>query len=440
MICLIFYNKSSSQWLTQGAEGSGSFLFKGSDISFDLIKTDLSFTLNNLNNPVKISKNNDNKFLFFGGGLDTKAKGGAENFFNGKDIVPAGNVNLYLGIQFSNSYNKLYKAEQERLSAQLVKVRNQQVIDFKSKMDAKIDEEILASPKMDSAIIKKIKRDWKDALTKLQPRSFLDYLKTYKPDDVTVANIIPSLLVSLEMITKENTLDLEHISGLLAGNREDNIRSKLWRFSIFLFGAVDGSSFKRVEKIDSNNLANSFIKEDYHGNSGGVGINFQVSGWKIGATYAYRKTNNFGLLDNLDYKLNSIVTANGQSINKEQTINAYTGNYGTVEINELNADIMYSLNLGSTSDTYALLDAYFRGQFFSRSKDLLPQTYNVGLGGYFYTKKSRLMGGLYIELPDIENYFAKNQSTSAQNTRSSVQRLTFGIVAKYSLNALISHQ
>lgn len=442
VIALLFITvtgESFAQWLTQSAEGNGSFLFKGANVSLDLLKTDLSITLNNLHNPVKIS-NKDNHFLFFGGGMDAKAKKGLGNLFTNRDLVPAGELNLYLGFQFANSYNKLYQVEELRLSAQTTKIKIQQVADFVIKINGKIDEKILSSHLTDSVVIKKIKKEWKEKLSKSYPNAFFEYLKTYKPDNVSVANIIPDLLVSVETMMRENALDLEHITNLLTGNREENIRNKLWRFSIFVIGGADASSFNRVEKLDSNNFANSFIKEDYYGNFVAVGMNFQISKLKIGATYAYRKTNNFGLLDNLYYKLNTAITANGQTLNQEKTVNAFTGAYGEVVINELNADIMYTLDLGDNSDAHALLNAYFRGQLFSRSKDLLPATYNVGIGTYFYTRKSRFLGGIYIELPDVNNYFKKNKSGNNQTLTPATQRLAFGLVGKYSLNALFSHQ
>lgn len=437
---LTISGRSFSQWLTQSAEGNGSFLFKGTNVTFDLAKTDFSFTLNNLSSPVKVSAKKDNHLLFYGGGVNAKAREGLANLFSGGELVPAGNVNGYLGFQFSNSYNKLYRDEEARLSAQLTKIKDQQLRDFVSKMSGKIDEEILSSMGTDSTIIKKIKKEWKEKLSKSQPKSFFDYLKTYKPDNDSVASIISNLLVAVETMVKENARGLEHISTLLTENREENISSKLWRFSIFTFGGVDASSFKRVQEIDSSNFARSFIRENYRGGFWGAGLNFQINRWKFGATYAYRKTSNVGLLDNAEYKLTSVVTNNGQTLTKEIAINAFTGLYGEVEINEVNADIIYSLNLGNSSDTYALLNAYYRGQVFSRSKDLLPGANNVGIGSYFYTRKSKFLGGLYLELPDVQNYFKGNQPVATQGIKSAVRKLTFGIVGKYSLNALISRQ
>ena len=58
---------SYAQWLSQSAEGKGTFLFKGTNVTLDLAKTAFSFTLNNMNRPVDLdSIKNRNKF-FLGG-------------------------------------------------------------------------------------------------------------------------------------------------------------------------------------------------------------------------------------------------------------------------------------------------------------------------------------------------------------------------------------
>ncbi|MEJ7767552.1 MAG: hypothetical protein WKF89_07055 [Chitinophagaceae bacterium] len=437
---MAFAADSYAQWLTQSAEGKGSYIFKGTNVSFDLLKTDFSFTINNLNDPVKVSSENDNHFFFYGGEINAKSAEGLGNLFSGGYLVPSAGADAYIGFQLANSFNRLVEAEEATLSAQMTKIKNQQFNDFVKRMNDKIDQEILLSLLSDSVIVRKIRREWKESLLVLQPKQFFDFLKTYKPDNATVAAIIPKLTAEVEAINKQNTEGLDHVRTLLVQSREDNIQKKLWRLSIFALGGIDASSFRRIESINTNNFARSFIREDYRGGHLGAGLNFQYNRWKIGATYLYHRTNNFNLLDRTDYKLTSVVTSGNQTLTQERAITAYSGLYGEVDINEFNSDIIYSLHLGGSSNSYALLNAYIRGNFFSRNKELLPNTYNIGFGSYLFTKKSKFLGGLYIELPDVDNYYEKSKPAADQNLRAGLKRLTFGIVGKFSLNSFISQQ
>lgn len=439
-ICIVIAGSSMAQWLTQSDGGKGTFLFKGSNISFEPAKTDLSFTLNNLINPAKFSADSDKFLLFYGGGLNAGTEEGLKNFFSGKKLTPYAGAHAYGGFQFANSFNKLYQAEDTRLSAQVTKIKNQQSDEFINRISSKIDEEILSSALSDSVIIKRVKKDWKETLRKSQPKSFFDYLRSYKPDNVSVANIIPDVLEEIETIVKENAENLDHIRNLLAENREDIVQKKLWRLSFFAFGGISASSFKRVREIDTFNLSESFIREDYRGFNIGAGINYQINRWKFGSTYSFRQTNNFDLLDETDYKFTSVIASGGQILTQEKTTTAYSGVYGEVEINELNADIIYTLSLGNSSGASALLNAYFRGRYYSRNEELLSNDYNVGIGSYFYTKKSRFLGGFYIELPDINNSYKNNNPAVTQHIKANISRLSFGVAGKYSLNALISRQ
>lgn len=453
IICMILVvcvcNTTIGQWLTQSAEGKGSFLFKGANVAVDLAKTDLSFTINNLNSPYRVSKAKDNLFLFYGGGVNAKNEEGLGNLFSAGEFVPSANANGYLGIRFSNSYDSLYKKQERLLSDALQQITQNQQLEFITKMEKSIDFEIDGSSldeTDDADLIKKLKKDWKEKLAKLATQPFSKYLKSYLSKNpgltkvATIANIIDELLNEIKLIVKSNDIELGNLTQQLILNRDEFVKKSFWRLSIFTFGGIDASSFKRVEDINTTSLSKSFIKEEYRGGNLGIGINYQIKQWKFGAIYSYKKTNNFNLLDKTDYKLTTTTTTGNQTLTQEKAISAYSGNYGEVEINELNLDALFTVGLGEKSESYAMLNAYLRGNFFSRDKILLPTSYNIGLGSYFFTKKSKFLGGLYVELPDVKDSFEKSKPVADQNIRPALKRLTFGIIAKVSLNSLISWQ
>lgn len=453
IICIILVisvcNKSTGQWLTQSAEGKGSFLFKGANVALDLAKTDFSFTINNLNSPYKASSPKDNFFIFYGGGVNAKNEEGLGNLFSAGEFVPSANANGYLGIRFSNSYHALYKEQEKKGSDALQELSTTQMTHFISKLTESIDFEVDGSSldKTNEAdLIIKLKHDWKKNLQNSAPKPFSNYLKSYLSKNpgltrvATIANIIDELQNEIKAIVKSYNTAVDNLMLQLNKNRDEFIQKSLWRLSIFTIGGIDASSFKRVEDINTTSLSKSFIKEEYRGGNWGIGINYQIRQWKFGATYSYRKTNNFNLLDKTDYKLTTTTTVGNQTLTQEKAISAYSGNYGEVEINELNLDALFTVGLGESSESYAMLNAYLRGNFFSRDKILLPSSFNIGLGSYFFTKKSKFLGGLYVELPDVKDSFEKSKPVADQNIRPALKRLSFGIIVKFSLNSLISWQ
>ena len=453
IICIILIvsvcNKAVGQWLTQSAEGKGSFLFKGANVALDLAKTDFSFTINNLNSPYKVSNVKDNFLLFYGGGVNAKNEEGLGNLFSAGEFVPSANANGYLGVRFSNSYDSLYRHQEVVLSGELQKLAQTQMAEFINKLNEAIDFEVDASSldkTTEADLIHKLKHDWKKSLQNSAPKTFSNYLKSYLSKNqglskvATIANIIDALQNEIISVVKNNNIEVDNLTDQLIINRDEFIKKSFWRLSIFTFGGINASSFKRVEDINTTSLSKSFIKEEYRGGNWGFGINYQIRQWKFGATYSYKKTNNFNLLDKTDYKLTTTTAAGNQTLTQEKAISAYSGNYGEVEINELNVDALFTVGLGESSESYAMLNAYLRGNFFSRNKILLPSSFSIGLGSYFFTKKSKFLGGLYVELPDVKDSFEKSKPVADQNIRPALKRLTFGIVAKFSLNSLISWQ
>ena len=449
-------NSSYSQWLTQSAEGKGSFLFKGTSVALDLGKTDFSFTINNLNRPLRVSNSTDNNFFFYGGGLNAKSEEGIGNLFSTGDLVPSANINGYTGIRFSNSFNEIKRKIDAQASSDLQQISQQQISSFRNIMGIQIDIVINRSSldptiAQEKGIIDMIRRDFKNSLNiRKNGQQFVNFLGTYQAatpavsGNVEMTNIITSLITISNNILSQLDSELNNTRDQLVTNYDSFIRSNLWQLSLFVIGGIDAQSFKRVEEINVTSLSKSFIKEEFRGGNIGIGMNYQKKRMSYGITYKYRETNNFTLLDKTEYKLISTVgTPNTQVLTQEKTIAAYSGTnpkYGVVKINEVNADVLYNLSLGKDADASALLNLYLRANVFTRDATVLPNTYSLGLGTYFFSKKSKFLGGLYIEFPDLDNAYEKLKPEADQNLRTAVKRFTFGIITKFSLNSLISAQ
>ena len=87
-----------------------------------------------------------------------------------------------------------------------------------------------------------------------------------------------------------------------------------------------------------------------------------------------------------------------------------------------------------------LLNPYLHSKIGSSNKDLIPNTTDIGIGLYVFNSKSKILGGFYIELPDISNNIEKNKTITDQNIRPALQKLSFGIVTRFNLQSFMKFQ
>ena len=170
----------------------------------------------------------------------------------------------------------------------------------------------------------------------------------------------------------------------------------------------------------------------------GVGVNFRWRNLWIGATYSYVEGNNFNGLTQKEYKWDRTSEGNGQTLVEEKTISAYSGKFNEIDYNELVGDIVYNVNLGDSGKSHLLISPYIKGQLFSRDTSLLSNKTNIGVGLYFFKNNSKFLGGLYIELPDVNNNAEKRKPEADQNLRPAHKRLSFGITGRINLGSFFT--
>ena len=445
IVGLLMAGPVQSQWLSQSAEGKGTVLSKGSLVSFDIAKTDVSFSLNNLNQPVWADAYTKPHRFLYGGAISAKNEEGLGNLFSKGDFVPSSKLTGFLGLKLIDNRPSL-RSPIERINEQLQPLNNRQIADFQIRTESLIEAEIADRDNLSDAIRQKIQSDWTTELKTSVASRYIKYLKGYQKSNpfvsqnLDVTNIISDVIEGIKAISKEHSAEQDKIRAELIKHYQGYAESNQTQFSIFTFGGIEGSSFKRVDTIHTTNLPKSFIKEEFRGGNWGVGMNYQINRFKLGLTYSYRRTNNFALLDKTEYTLTNTYTSGGTEMKNTKQVTAYSGKFGSVEVNELNFDILYTLGLGKNSDTYAMLNGYLRSNMFSRDEELLPESFSIGVASYFFTRKSKFLGGIYVELPDVDDSYEKSKPKDDQVIRPAIRRLTFGIVGKFSINSLISWQ
>ena len=207
------------------------------------------------------------------------------------------------------------------------------------------------------------------------------------------------------------------------------------RFTAFIFGGIEARNFSWYRGLNPSSLPKSFIDTLYRGEQFGIGLNGQIGNWWLGITYAYVDGDNFSDLSGMEYTLRTTDTSRNQTLISEKKITGYSGNYAKVWNNQLNIDLLKEFKLGDTSRL--ITNLYYRGALFSRDTSYLKNISSMGFGMYFLGKKSKFLGGLYVELPDINNNIEKSKPESERSIRLPYKKLTFGVVTKFSLSSIL---
>lgn len=424
-----------SQGLTQSADGKSTIPIKGSAVGLDISKTEASFGYNNLDQSIKTKKVRG----LYGVELKAKNEEGFGNLFSNGDLVPSGSLTGFAGITFSNAFNSTEVAEEAKrrqLNTALTNYRH----DFRIKLQIDFTTHINSiCIKFISDPIHRVQTitnltNILAQLSDLNREIFYDKIKSLTDVDPD----IEAAYLNLISYAKEEKEEFLRVGQDMQGDLENlhNLytKSSYQRFTIFGFGGITAINFKHFIGIDSANLSKSFDNIDDRGGNFGLGINYQWRNLWFGLTYSYVSTNNFSVLKKKDYTLRTTSTVNSQALIEETKITGYSGKYGTLELNNLNFDLVIRLRLDKSFKSTLLINPYIRASIFSRDTNLLPGTTNVGSGFYFL--KGKFLGGLYVELPDIDNNLEKAKPTDEQNLRPASKRLTFGIVTKISLASL----
>jgi hypothetical protein len=433
LVMTLITKTGSSQGVTQSAEGTSTVVLEGSAISLDPGKTDLTFGWNNLNNTI-VTKNSG---LLIGTNIKVKNAEGIGNLFSKGELVPQGSGTFYIGGYCSNALNKMddaYKSERKELLDIAVKL-------FKDSLDSEINDIALGfinDLTKRNAAVDAVKKEYKNT----SDDEKLFFAIRFSPNDLDtetrlfrtklkerMIELKKNVEIPYRKVSKERSLQLAKINLSRKG---------YYKFTYYIFGGIDALDFKRFKGIDSSNLQNSFEDVYFRGGHFGVGVNIEYWRFRIGLTYSYVSTHNFSSLTATEYTLQTSTTISGQTLQSKDVVTAYSGGKydGDLEKNDFNLDIIYSCKLDKKGENHILINPYIRASLFSRDTSLLIDKTNVGVGGYFFKDSGKFLGGLYIELPDVNNNIEKKKPVDKQNLRPPLKRLSFGINVKFSLKAI----
>lgn len=409
-----------SQGLTQSADGKSTVLFKGNNISLDIGKTNLDFGFNNLFKTV-----GRNKCFFLGGDANAKNQSGIGEAFSKGSLSPSSQIKGFLGFSWSNSSFPSIDAQEDFLLGE------------KDKLIQTLEGKVIRIIKLNlSGKNKELANKLIDTLNK--NHDVLEVTAAITADNTIDSVVKKEILKKIADSQNEYMNSQKGIDASLDTINKIYGHTNYWQILFFGYGGINASGFQHFVGYDTANLKKSFAKEDFQGGMGGIGLNIQWRNLILGTTFDLTYTDNFNLLTSKDYTLKNTITSGGQTITEEKQITAYSGAYGKVQIYNLNIDLIGNFKLDKAAKNHVLVNPYIRMQVGSNTSSLLPNSTNVGCGFYFFQQSGKFLGGFYVELPDVDNNYEKAKPIAEQDLREPINRISFGVVSKFSFSSLLN--
>lgn len=389
LLLVLLFNTGFSQGAGENKETTNSVLLNGSAITLKITDPTLRVDFQ------KQGMFNPNTGYLFGLSAMGKNNNGIASVFDGGNLVPSGKITGLAGLSFSNnrtsSYDALrenFRSEEQRLIERIVQLQEERVrLAAAGQSTTTIDQEI----------------------AKLTNR--LDQVRTEAAEAAAA-----------------------------------HTKTSFWKLTFFGFGGASAKSFRRFMGYDPASLLKSFQSENFRGGFGGGGLNYQFRNLLFGATLGSYKIDNQDELTEKKYNWEKTTTAtSGETIKEAQEIKAYSGTYRTGRKTILNMDLLLNLALDKFTSVeqprnYMLINPYLHSTLKSSDEEFITKTTNVGLGLYVLNTKSKLLGGIYVELPDVGNKLEKGKAVGDAGFRPALQKLSFGITTRFNLQSFLRLQ
>jgi hypothetical protein len=417
-----------AQGLTKTGKGESTVLFRGNNIGLNLGESELSFSINNIDKTVGQSGR-----LFYSVSGSGKNEEGLSGLFDGGDFVPSAQFTGIAGYSFSNGTFPDVDLKIHEIAQRQTKFEQRFIKSFKADMTAAINNNTRG------AGLAALKQKLFDQLSRVE--TYDKFEAATKADAQATAteklalDALNKVYQRLDTSFKKTIADFDTEYN---DAKQKERKSAYWQIMPYLYLSESFSQFKLITKIDTSNFNDSFEDKRFRGTRAGIGLNLQLGFVMIGATYGTSHSSSFSLLTKKEYTLRTTQSNATQSLIAEKKITGYEGNYEEVNIREFNLDLIFNIKLDDERKNHLLVDPYYRAQFNSASPLVLPNSRTVGIGAYFFQQTGKFLGGLYVELPDIDNNYEKVKPESKQHLRKPGDRLSFGIASKFSLSSVLS--
>lgn len=429
-------------------EDESTVVLDNLNLGIDAGDASVTFKVNSLSLDKK-EKNGSykGKKLFWGLTAEGKNNEGVASIFSSSQIVPASRVTGMLGFSWvddvyvdslatvyetnvfeaDDKYNKEFKL----LTATLV-VEIETIIS--DSVDALIGRENANLGALNK--LKSLATD--DNRVGLSP---VEKLLKEMVEDTSLDNstrlLSAQLLKSLFTRNPEykRFMELDKLKKKAISDYDVKVGENYGRSTFFIHYSNSAVSYNTFLGWDSTNLANSFKSNTFRGISMGIGFNRDWKGKNfLGFKYTYEETNNLAALRTTDYVVRTNNVAANQTGTTEIKKTAYPNQFQNVFLHNIDLDVLQKFDF---DDKYRVLVDYYVRINASTDNEKLPSFATVGVSSSFYNaKKGRFIGGVYVEVPDLNQDIERSKPRDQQELEPLYRRLSFGIYTKFSFTGL----
>ncbi len=413
-----------SQVVTNSADNESSVKYPGGAISFDLGSSTLGFSY------LYYGDSSNYRSGYFGGlNFSAKNNSGIANLFSKGDLAPEGKGKLVIGHAWTWGRTDVADAF-DQLNLRLNKEDSLFNTRLKKNMDSLLKSQVRQAEKYQLAKDKIVNK-----VGKKSPKKLVEAIDALAEEDSLLAPVLLVLKKETEWAYKTHR---QKMSGLreqqkILADSMTNRNVWLHRFSLYAEGGLSALSFKQYKLVDSSNLSNNFSDQNFQGGDFKLGMNYQLGGTLlVGGSLGFRNYHTFSLMSDKEYSLKSSLSSTSQQQSTEKKFTAYSGTFDRVDQTYFLFDIVYFRQLDKK--TILALNPYFR-YWVSYDLRKYPDVKDLGLSLFFFKPNTgKFSGGIYVELPDMDNNLAK--LADEPNLRAPKNRLSFGIVTKFNLGSL----
>lgn len=442
---------ATAQVLVQDSKSSSSIRYRGNAINLDPTQGRASFAINSYETEYKPDKKYGSMWGLQG---SAASKSGLAGIINAGSLVPEGSFLASGGITITRNRDPKFNATQQTLDA-VYDARAKGITAMAEELDAieesfntRVASSTLISGDLSAAITNIFQTkgttqlaDAVDALSREQKDAAV------KTELNTLASDLRIALTSYQAIRQLSAKQVERY--------RDQVRRSFWRERHLVYGSLGGSasSFSYLSNQTlTTNFNDRFEKKKLESVRWSVGYNYQKAGnTVVGLNINGQKVDNFSDLTATEYTISNTTQINSataiqtqptasttvtQKIDDKQIITGYSGDYQVAFQTSINADLVKFYKGTETSQGVVAINYYARWLLSSRPS-VIPSTFTLGLGTYFFQNNGAFLGGLYIELPDITNQAEKLKSTPT--FKPFYNRISFGVVTKFSISSIIAY-
>jgi hypothetical protein len=255
---------------------------------------------------------------------------------------------------------------------------------------------------------------------------FIGLRKTYQNSAFELLKRIRDIQASENFPGEESINTVKMLNEMLKNTREKQPSKAL---TLYIHAGINTDNFKLYADSSDNSPVANFRTVSFRGAFAAAGLNYEYGPrWTLGLSAGFERYNNLDSLASREYKLITTAEKDNTQLISESKYSAYSGEYISYSRIWLKTDALY---FAKVSDDHRLVwNMLYTRLFFPLQEKRISRQLQAGTALNFYKSEGKFAGGIYAQSDDVLN--------GLHSTERFTERISFGIVAKYTFGSILS--